>query len=237
MPGPDALPLDRASRQGRHFWTPQYGAVQQVRALQSEDRRDEGVPGAEPGPGAHPLGGAGARRLGLARRGGLQEARPLGSRRRRRSPNIRTTGASTRSRCIRTARSGRPAGSPASIRRPRNSPTSTEVPTAYGIGIDKEGTVWFTEMNKTGTHRQGRSQDAEGDQVHPAVRATGRAACRSPRTARSGSRSSTTASIARFDPKTETFKEFPLPHTSRLALRARHRARRQRSGTRRTSAT
>jgi hypothetical protein len=25
------------------------------------------------------------------------------------------------------------------------------VPSAYGIALDKEGTVWFTEMNKTGT--------------------------------------------------------------------------------------
>ena len=44
-----------------------------------------------------------------------------------------------------------------------------EVPTAYGIGVDKEGTVWFSQMTKEGTIGKVDPQDAQGDQVHPAV--------------------------------------------------------------------
>jgi virginiamycin B lyase len=87
----------------------------------------------------------------------------------------------------------------------------TEVPSAYGIALDKEGTVWFTEMNKTGTigkvdpktlkvtkyippfrDRPRRIQVAEDGAIWFAVFDDSR--------------------IARFDPKTETFKDFPLPH-------------------------
>ena len=87
----------------------------------------------------------------------------------------------------------------------------TEVPSAYGIALDKEGTVWFTEMNKTGTvgkvdpktlkvtkyvppfrDRPRRIQIADDGAVWFAVFDDSR--------------------IARFDPKTETFKDYPLPH-------------------------
>jgi streptogramin lyase len=87
-----------------------------------------------------------------------------------------------------------------------------EVPSAYGIALDKEGTVWFTEMNKTGTigkvdpktlkvtkyippsrDRPRRIQVAEDGMIWFAV--------------------FDDSKITRFDPKSETFKEFPLPHT------------------------
>jgi hypothetical protein len=59
MPGPDRSPWTAHPDKDGTFWIPQYGASNRVAALQSADRRDEGVPGAEPEPGAHPLGGAG----------------------------------------------------------------------------------------------------------------------------------------------------------------------------------
>jgi virginiamycin B lyase len=86
-----------------------------------------------------------------------------------------------------------------------------EVPTAYGIALDKEGTVWFTEMTRAGSigkvdpktlkvtkyipptrDRPRRMQiDAEG-MIWFCVYESGK--------------------IIRFDPKTETFKEFALPN-------------------------
>jgi virginiamycin B lyase len=87
----------------------------------------------------------------------------------------------------------------------------TEVPTAYGIGVDQAGTVWFTEMTKTGSigkvdpntlkvtkyippfrDRPRRMQIGDDGQIWFAVFDDGR--------------------IGRFDPKTETFKDYPLPH-------------------------
>ncbi len=87
----------------------------------------------------------------------------------------------------------------------------TDVPSAYGIGIDKEGTVWFTEMNKNGTlgkvdpktlkvtkyvpphrDRTRRLQIADDGAIWAAVYDDGY--------------------ILRFDPKSETFKDFALPH-------------------------
>jgi virginiamycin B lyase len=86
-----------------------------------------------------------------------------------------------------------------------------EVPTAYGIALDKEGTVWFTQMTKDGTigkvdpktlkvtkyvppfrDRPRRMQIAEDGGIWFAVFDDSR--------------------IARFDPKTESFKDYALPH-------------------------
>ena len=111
----------------------------------------------------------------------------------------------------------------------------TEVPSAYGIALDKEGTVWFTEMNKTGTigkvdpktlkvtkyippsrDRPRRIQVDDDGMIWFAVFDDGK--------------------IGRFDPKTETFKEFPLPHTKSSPTRSASRPT-TRSGTRRNRAT
>jgi len=45
-----------------------------------------------------------------------------------------------------------------------------EVPTAYGIGVDKEGTVWFSQMTKDGTIGKVDPKTPQGDQVHPPFR-------------------------------------------------------------------
>ena len=124
MPGPNRFPWTAHPDPDGQFLDPAIRGVEPDRALQSGERRDQGVSRAASGPGADPFGGAGARRLGVAHRGRRQEARALGPGDARRSANSRTTGASTPSRCIPTARSGRPAGSPASIRRRRSIPTS-----------------------------------------------------------------------------------------------------------------
>jgi virginiamycin B lyase len=87
-----------------------------------------------------------------------------------------------------------------------------DVPTAYGIGVDQAGTVWFTEMTRTGAlgkvdpksfkvtkyippfrNRPRRMQVGDDGQIWFAVFDDGR--------------------IGRFDPKSETFKDYPLPHT------------------------
>ena len=60
--------------------------------------------------------------------------------------------------------------------------------------------------------RQDRSRHLEGDQIHTADPRSGRAASRSTPTASCGSASTSDGKIGRFDPETETFKEFPLPH-------------------------
>ena len=106
-PQPDAV--ERASGQGRQVLDSLLRRANKIGAARSGDRRDQGIPGAEYRHGGDPFGGAGARRQRLADRAGLQQARPLGSRRPRRSPSIRTTGASTPCGSTPTARCGRPA--------------------------------------------------------------------------------------------------------------------------------
>ena len=76
--GAQSFPLDRASRHRRQFLDPAIRGVEPDRALQSGERRDQGVSRPASGPGADPFGGAGAGRLGVAHRGGRQEARALG---------------------------------------------------------------------------------------------------------------------------------------------------------------
>ena len=85
-----------------------------------------------------------------------------------------------------------------------------EVPTAYGIGVDKQGTVWFSQMIQDGIigkvdpktlivtkyippsrDRTRRIQLADDGSIWYAVYDDGR--------------------IGQFDPKTETFKDFALP--------------------------
>ena len=64
---------------------------------------------------------------------------------------------------------GRPARrSPCSIRRPASTRTSRDVPRVYGLAIDKDGNCWFAENIQNGQDRQGRREDAEGDQVDAA---------------------------------------------------------------------
>ena len=43
-----------------------------------------------------------------------------------------------------------------------------EVPNAYGIALDKDSNVWFAELRARRPHRQGRRQDAQGDEVSAA---------------------------------------------------------------------
>ncbi len=180
--------------------------------------------GAEPGPGADPFGGAGARRLGLARGGRLQEARPLGP---EDADKVTEYQDDWRKHTIAVHPDGSIWSTGGLTRFDPKTETFThitEVPTAYGIGVDKEGTVWFTEMTKTGTigkvdpktlkvtkyippfrDRPRRMQVADDGTIWFAVFDDSR--------------------IARFDPKTETFKDYPLPHKQTQALRARHRDR------------
>jgi len=88
----------------------------------------------------------------------------------------------------------------------------TEVPSAYGIALDREGTVWFTEMNKTGTIGKVDPKTLKVTKYIPPSRDRPR------RIQVDGDGMIWFAvfddsKITRFDPKAETFKEYPLPHT------------------------
>jgi streptogramin lyase len=88
----------------------------------------------------------------------------------------------------------------------------TDVPSAYGIALDKEGTVWFTEMNKTGTIGKVDPKTLKVTKYIPPSRDR-------PRRIQVDTDGMIwfcvfdDSKITRFDPKSETFKEFPLPHT------------------------
>src|SRR5438552_2173733 len=87
----------------------------------------------------------------------------------------------------------------------------TEVPTAYGIAPDKEGTVWFTEMTRTGTIGKVDPKTLKVTKYIPPSRDR-------PRRIQVDPDGMVwfcvfdDSKITRFDPKAETFKEYPLPH-------------------------
>jgi virginiamycin B lyase len=85
-----------------------------------------------------------------------------------------------------------------------------EVPTAYGIALDKEGNVWTTEMTKTGFLDKVDPKTLQVTKYIPPNRDR-------PRRIQVDSddivwfAEYTDGKIGRFDPKSETFKEYPLP--------------------------
>jgi len=86
-----------------------------------------------------------------------------------------------------------------------------EVPTAYGIGVDKEGTVWFSQMTKDGTIGKVDPKTLRVTKYIPPFR---------DRTRRMQISDNGTiwfavyddSRIGKFDPKSETFKDYALPH-------------------------
>ncbi len=86
-----------------------------------------------------------------------------------------------------------------------------EVPSAYGIALDQQGTVWFTEMNSRGTIGKVDPQTLKVTKYTPPSRDR-------PRRIQVDKDGTVwfcvfnDSKIDHFDPKTETFKEFPLPH-------------------------
>jgi len=66
MPGPNRFPwTSNGDKDGFQLDPGITGRPNQGHAAQSADRRDEGIPGSQHGPGADPLRRAGTRRLGL----------------------------------------------------------------------------------------------------------------------------------------------------------------------------
>ena len=107
-----------------------------------------------------------------------------------------------------------------------------DVPTSYGIALDADGNAWFTELLKTG--KIGKV-DAKTLQVTKYVIPTANARPRRIQVDTDGMvwfAEFDAGKIGRFDPKTETFKEYQLPGSVSDAVRARHRWRAQESGTR-----
>ena len=86
-----------------------------------------------------------------------------------------------------------------------------EVPTAYGIALDKEGTVWFTEMTRAGSLGKVDPKTLKVTKYIPPTRDR-------PRRIQIADDGMIwfciyeAAKIVRFDPKTEMFKEFALPN-------------------------
>ena len=115
MPGPNRFPWTAHPDSAGNFWIPQYGVSNRIARFNpaSGEIKEFRVP--------HPGPASSIRRCRrrTARCGSPKPAprsSGAGTRPPRRSASSRTTGASTPSRCIPTARSGRPAGLPASIR-------------------------------------------------------------------------------------------------------------------------
>jgi streptogramin lyase len=88
----------------------------------------------------------------------------------------------------------------------------TEVPSAYGIAIDQQGNVWATEMNKAGTLDKIDPKTLKVTKYIPPSRDR-------PRRIQVDTDGMVwfavfdDSKITRFDPKSETFKEYALPHT------------------------
>jgi virginiamycin B lyase len=86
-----------------------------------------------------------------------------------------------------------------------------EVPSAYGIAIDQKGTIWFTEMTRTGAIGKVDPVTLKVTKYIPPTRER-------PRRVQVDTDGMiwfaeyTDSRIGRFDPEKETFKEFPLPH-------------------------
>jgi virginiamycin B lyase len=86
-----------------------------------------------------------------------------------------------------------------------------EVPTSYGIALDNAGTVWFTEMTRTGAIGKVDPKTLKVTKYIPPTRDR-------PRRMQIDSEGMIwfcvfdAGKITRFDPKTENFKEFVLPN-------------------------
>jgi virginiamycin B lyase len=86
-----------------------------------------------------------------------------------------------------------------------------DVPSAYGIALDQQGNVWFTEMKSNGTIGKVDPKTLMVTKYIPLSR-------EKPRRIQVDDDGIVwfcvydAGKIGRFDPKTETFKEFPLPN-------------------------
>jgi virginiamycin B lyase len=88
-----------------------------------------------------------------------------------------------------------------------------EVPSSYGITFDKDGNVWFCVLQKDGKIGRIDAKTEKVTQWSPPTQGTPqRLALDSDGIVWFGER--TGNKIGRFDPKTETFKEYPLPGPS-----------------------
>jgi virginiamycin B lyase len=88
-----------------------------------------------------------------------------------------------------------------------------EVPSSYGITFDKDGNVWFCVLKKDGKIGRIDAKTEKVTQWSPPTQGTPqRLAIDSQGIVWFGER--TGNKIGRFDPKTETFKEYPLPGPS-----------------------
>ena len=88
-----------------------------------------------------------------------------------------------------------------------------EVPSSYGITFDKDGNVWFCVLQKDGKIGKVDAKTEKVTQWSPPTQGTPqRLAIDSDGIVWFGERSGN--KIGRFDPKTETFKEYPLPGPS-----------------------
>ena len=194
----------------REFLDPAIRRVEPHRALQSGERRDQGVSRAASGPGTDPFGGAGARRLGVAHRGGRQEARRWDPA----TEKISEFQDDWRKHTIKVHPDGSIWSTGGLTRFDPNTQTYThiaDVPTAYGIALDKEGTVWFTEMTRAGSLGKVDPKTLKVTKYIPPTRDR-------PRRIQIDDDGMIwfciyeSGKIERFDPKTETFKEYALPN-------------------------
>ena len=88
-----------------------------------------------------------------------------------------------------------------------------EIPSAYGLALDKDGNCWFAEFVPNVENRQSGWQDSEGHEV--AAAHAGRASSRRIQIDKDGTIwfnvEFQAGKVGHFDPKTEMFKEYALP--------------------------
>jgi virginiamycin B lyase len=210
MPGPDRFPWTAHPDQEGNFWIPNYGSSNRVAHLNPKtgEIKEYRVPNMGPAlihsavpmkDGSVWLAEAGSKKLG------------------RWDPKTQTISEyqdDWRKHTIMEHPDGSVWSTGGLTRFDPNTKTFThikEVPSAYGIGVDKQGFIWFTEMNKTGTIGKVDPKSLVVTKYVPPHRDR-------PRRMKIADDGSIWFAVfdddyvARFDPKTETFKEYPLPH-------------------------
>ena len=220
LPGPNRMPWSAAPDKDGNHWIPYYGRANQVGRLDPKTGLVQEFRAPYPDTAAihsavmGPDGTVWFSEQGSNRLGHLDpRTREVGEYQAPLKPGIGTERGSKHT--VRVDPSGTvwATGSPLSKFDPRTEKFTeiTEVPSSYGITLDKEGNVWFTEFTETG--KIGKV-DPKTLKVTKYTPPTPNARPRRIQIDTDGSvvfAEFGSGKIARFDPKTETFKEYPLP--------------------------
>jgi streptogramin lyase len=210
MPGPNRFPWTSHGDQDGNRWTPEYGQANKVMRFnpQTNEMKESQVPNQGPAL-IHSAVPAPDGSVWMTEAGAKKIARwdP-------KTQTIKEYQDDWRKHTIRVAPDGRiwsTGGLTVFDPKTEKFTHIPEVTTAYGIALDKEGTVWATEMTKTGFLDKIDPKTLKVTKYIPPTRDK-------PRRIQIDDNGMIwfcvfeDGKIDRFDPKTETFKEFPLPN-------------------------